>query len=201
MSKLQNYVRFTSDNPQLDFSFLYPGDWQVREIREASYDEVLILGPRNREDTHSLALTVRVTPTAEKGGQYNNVRELMAGYLAKSKRSAKFQEISQAHGYLAGVGATEVEISYMIPLPINTLNPKETPIVERRIFLKKGENFYEVMYRAVEEYYYQYLEAFKDMVQTFEFRDDTPQRVYRPLVMPTPAYAIREHPTEYETDP
>ena len=172
MTDLRNCVRFTSSNPNLDFFFLYSSDWQVREVKEANYDEVLILGPRNQENTYSLALTMRVTPTSEKGGQYTSLGELIADYLAKSKCSTRFQEISRTDGCLADVDTTEIEISYTIPLPINTLKPKETPIVERRIFLKKGDHFYEVMYRAVEEDYYQYLKAFKDVMRTFEFHDD-----------------------------
>jgi hypothetical protein len=200
MGELKNYVRFTSANPKLDFSFLYPGDWQVRESQGANYDEVFILGPRNRENTYSLALVVRVTPTARNGGQYANLEELITDYLVQSKRLAGFQKISRAQGYLAGVAATEVEISYTIPLPINTVNPKETRIVERRIFFNKGDNFYEVMLSAIEEDYYQYLGAFKDVVRTFEFRDDTTRRVYRPLVMPAPVQAVRESTTGYDVD-
>jgi hypothetical protein len=200
MSELSNYIRFTSANPRFNFSFLYPSDWQLREVTGADYDEVFILGPRNKENTYSLALAIRVTLSREKGGRYGSLEELIADHLARCQRSTGFQEISRAYGYLADVEATEIEIGYTIPLPINTLNPQKTPIVERRIFLKEGEYFYEVIYRAVKENYYQYLEAFKDVVRTFEFRYATAQRVYRPLVMPAPAYAVHEHPTEYRAD-
>jgi len=137
MSELKNYIRFISDNPKLDFSFLYPGDWQAREIKGSGYDEVSIIGPRNKEDTYSLGLTVSVIPTSEKGGQYANLSEFIADYLTKHRRSAKFSEISRATGSLAGVDATEIEIGYVMPLPINTVNPRATSIAERSIFLKR----------------------------------------------------------------
>jgi hypothetical protein len=98
------------------------------------------------------------------------------------------------------VKATEVETSYVIPLPINTVNPKDTLIVERRLFLKKDNCFYEVVFRAVEEDYYRYLEAFQNAIRTFEFRHDAVQAVYRPLVAPVPAYAVREPSVEYQAD-
>ena len=199
MSELKNYVRFTSDNPKLDFSFLYPGDWQLREVKGAGHDEVSILGPRNKEDTYSLGLTVSVLPAKGIGGQHTRLSEFIADYLTKNQRFAKFQEISRATGNLAGVDATEIEISYVMPLPINTVNPRATSIVERSIFLKKGDHFYEVTYGAVEEDYYEYLNVFKDMVRTFEFREDAYRRVYRPLVVPAPAPTIREGSTEYKT--
>lgn len=200
MSELKSYVRFASTNPKLDFTFLHPGNWQVREVKGAGYDEVSILGPRNRQETYNLALAVRVTPTRKQGGRHAGYAEFVSDFLAKCERLSGFQEILRARGHLAGVEATEIEISYMIPLPINTLNPQETRIVERRILLEKGEHFYEVMYRAVEEDYYRYLEAFKNVVRTFEFRDDTAQQVYRPLVTPMPAHTAYESSAEYETN-
>lgn len=198
MVELKNYVPFTSTNPKLDFLFLYPGDWQAREVGGADYNEVSILGPRNREGTFSLALMVRVVYTGDAVGQRDSLERLVQDYLAHSKRSPGFREISRAYGSLAGVSATEIEIGYTIPLPINNVNAKQTPIIERRIFLLRGSHFYEVMYSAVEEDYYRYLEAFKNLVRTFEFRDDATPYVYRPLVMPAPAPALRERPSEYE---
>jgi hypothetical protein len=200
MSELSKYIRFASTNPRFNFSFLYPSDWQLREVTGTDYDEVFILGPRNKANTYSLALAIRVTLSRESGGRYSSLGELIVDYLARCQSSTGFQEISRAYGYLADVEATEIEIGYTIPLPINNLNPQKTPIVERRIFFKKGEYFYEVIYRAVKEDYYQYLEAFRDVVRTFEFQYDTAQRVYRPLIMSAPAYAVHERPTGYQPD-
>jgi hypothetical protein len=152
------------------------------------------------EITNSLGLLVRVIPTSKKGGQFVSLGEYVADYLAKSKRLTGFRELSRTQGYLAGVRATEVETSYVMPLPVNTVNPKDTPIIERRIFLKKDHYFYEVVYRAVEEDYYRYLEAFKNAIRTFEFRHGAVQPAYRPLITPAPAYAVRELPVEYQAD-
>jgi hypothetical protein len=202
MSLVTNYIRFSSENPRFDFTFLYPVDWQALETKgkETDYDEVFILGPRNQEDTYSLGLRVLVKPAREEGGQYTNLEEVVVDYLSKHKRLTKYREISRSHGNLAGVEATEIEVGYTMPLPLNTINPKETPILERRIFLKKGDHFYEVIYTAAEEDYYGYLETFRDVVRTFEFRDGITRRVYRPLILPAPVQAIRESSTEYEAD-
>jgi hypothetical protein len=199
MNTPTTYTRFSSVNSQLGFSFLYPSDWQMREAGGTGYDEVSIIGPRNHDDTYSLGLNVRVTPV----GQQFSLDRILSNYLNKRRRYRNFREIFQARGRLIGAEAIEAETSHTMPLPINTLHPKETPIVERRIFLYRGGNLYEIMYQAVEEDYDEYLDVFKNVLQTFQFRDDTARRVYRhrPLVAPRAAQVVREEPSEYKSDP
>jgi len=122
-------------------------------------------------------------------------------YLRKNRRQQNFREVSRAWGTLVGVDAVEIEISYTFPLPINSVNAKETPIMERKIVFKKGAQFYELTYTAVAEDYYAYLESFRDAVSTFKFRREREEaRVFQPLVTLTPTYAVREKPEEYKTE-
>jgi hypothetical protein len=192
MDALQNYSRFTSANPKLDFSFLYPSDWPVREVQGKEYDEVFIRGPRNEENTYSLSLVVRVSTTN------SNLDTLIADYLERSKRLSKFRETSRATGTLAGAEAVEIEIGYIIPLPINSVNAKETPIIERTIFLRRGNRLYEIAYKGVEKDYHRYLEAFRNAARTFEFQEATGERAYWPVVTSAPAYAVHEQSTDYK---
>ena len=155
----------------------------------------------NRDDTHSLSISVHVFPAQEQKGKYATVAEVVEDYLRKNRRQQNFREVSRACGTLVGVDAVEIEISYTFPLPINSVNAKETPIVERRIVFKKGAQFYELTYTAVAEDYYAYLESFRDAVSTFKFQEEREQaRVFQPLVTLTPTYAVREEAEEYKTD-
>jgi hypothetical protein len=206
--KVRHRTAFTSTNPHLDFEFLYPAAWRVREFDRDGHSEVFILGPRNRDDTFSLTITVHVFPSQEQKGKFATVAEVVGAYLRKNRRLANFREISRAWGTLVGVDAVEIEISYTIPLLINDanaketpINAKETPIMERKIVFKKGSQFYELTYTAVAEDYYTYLESFRDAVSTFKFRSEREEaRVFQPLVTPTPAYAVREESEEYKTE-
>ena len=197
MSELKSYVRFTSDNPKLDFSFLYPGDWHLREVQGDGYDEVAILGPRDKADTYSLGVNVRVISTGRKGGPAN-LDEAVTDYRTRNKKSTRFQETLQTRGNLAGLDAIEIEASYALPLPINTIRAKETPIIERRIFFEKGGSVYEIIYRAIEQDYYEYLDAFKDIVRTFRLRADVNRRMHQPLVAPSSIPMAREDSTDYQ---
>lgn len=201
MAKGESYAKFISANPKFDFSFLYPAGWKVREIEEKDYSEVFIAGPRNEADTFTLSLIVSVIPAQEKGGEFSTLKEVMSAYLARYQPSADFREMSRAWGTLVGVEAVEIEISYTFPLPINNVNAKETPIMERKLIFKKDAQFYELAYTAVAEDYYIYLESFKDAVRTFKFRREREEaRVFQPLVTLVPTYAVREKSEEYKTD-
>ena len=197
----QQRTAFTSTNPRLDFKFLYPGAWQVRGFDQEGHSGVFILGPGNRDDTFSLTITVHVFPAWERKGKFATVAEVVEDYLRKSRRLVNFREISHARGTLVGVDAVEIEISYTIPLPINNVNAKETPIIERKNVFKKGPQFYELAYTAVAEDYYAYLESFRDAVSTFKFRREKEAvRVFQPLVTLTPTYAVREKSEQYKAE-
>lgn len=199
--KVGHRVAFTSKNPHLDFEFLYPAAWQVREFDRDGHSGVFILGPRNRDDTLSLSITVHVFPACERKGKFATVAEVVEDYLRKSRQLANFGEISRAQGTIVGVDAVEIEIGYSIPLPINDVNAKETPVMERKIVFKKGPQFYDLAYTAVTGDYYAYLESFSDAVSTFKFRREREETgVFQPLVTLTPSYAVREKPEKYETE-
>jgi len=197
----QQRTAFTSTNPRLDFKFLYPGAWQVREFERDGHSAVFVIGPRDQDDTFSLTMTVHVFPAWEREGKFASVAEVVEDYLRKSRQLANFCEISLARGDLVGVDAVEIEISYSIPLPINSVDAKDTSIMERKIVLKKGAQFYELAYATVAEDYYAYLESFRDAVSTFKFRREREEaRVFQPLVTLTPTYAVREKSEDYETE-
>ncbi|MFQ5594369.1 MAG: hypothetical protein ACE5HA_09490 [Anaerolineae bacterium] len=196
---VRRYVAFSSSNPRFSFTFLYPEAWGVKIFEDEGHGEVFILGPRNDANTYSLALAVHVFPAEEEGGKHVTLSQVMADRLERSKGLTGFRVISKARGSLAGVNALEFEVSYSIPLLVGGMRVEDTPIVERRILLKQAGRFCELMYRAVEEDYYTYLESFKDVVQTFKFQEDRAARAYRPLVQ-TPAHVIGEEPGSYETD-
>ena len=190
----QQRTAFTSTNPRLDFKFLYPGAWQVREFDQEGHSGVFILGPRNRDDTFSLTITVHVFPAWEQEGKFTTVAEVVEDYLRKNRQLANFREISRAQGAFVGVDAVEIEVGYSIPLPINDVNAKETPIMERKIMFKKGPQFYDLAYTAVAEDYYAYLESFRFG------REREEARAFQPLVTLTPTYAVREETEGYKAE-
>lgn len=113
MDAPNEYRRFESANPKLDFSFLYPADWQIKEIEEKTYSEAFVRGPRNQTDTLNAGITVTVVPTREAGGEFATVEEALADYVARSQKLADWRELSRTSGSFLSYPAVEVTISYI----------------------------------------------------------------------------------------
>ncbi len=198
--EIHRYVPFSSTRPRLAFTFLHPENWQVKVFEGNGHGEVFILGPRNDADTYSVAFAVHVFPAEEQGGKYAALDQVVADRLERNRGLPSFRVISRARGRLTGADASEFEVSYSASLQAPDQSARETPIVERRIILKRAGRFYEFIYRASEEDYHAYLEAFKDAVRTFEFRDEVARQEFYPMVMPEPVLVIREEADEYSAE-
>ncbi len=173
-----SYVPFTSTNARLDFRFLYPADWQARETAGEGYDEVFILGPRNEESTYSAALVARVSRLHSPA----TIETLAETVVQRRQGTSGFRLISQTRGALEGVPAVETEITYTIPLPIRSVRAQPTPVMERRIILKRTDRLYELIYGAAASDYHRFLEAFRTAVRTFVFREEGEEWGRRPLL-------------------
>lgn len=182
MTDPKTYVPFSSPNARLDFTFLYPSDWRLRETHGEGYEEAFILGPPNELGTYSAALVVRVSALRSTSEPSPPVDMLAQAYLSRNQRAAGFHLLSQTNGVLAGVDAIEIEVGYTIPLPVRTAHPAQTPILERRIMLKKAGYLYELIYRTAASDYDRHLEAFRHLARTFEFTDAGADLRRRPLV-------------------
>ncbi len=191
----KGYVPFQSSQPRIPCTFLYPVGWDVREIVEDGYVEIFILGPISRAGTYSTTLSVGVTRTA---GQ--TPLEAANALVSKYRAAFKAQERGPFSATVAGRPAVEVEIAYSMLLPLNSLDAKQTPIRERRIFFEEDDQLYEVDYTAPEEDYETWLGAFRTLVQTFVFPEEPIKRVpYRPIITAAPQY-VSEDTMEYGSD-
>jgi len=196
--EIRYYAAFTSTNPRLRFAFHYPSDWQVREFDEEGYDEVLILGPRDRENTCNLALLVSVTPGKAQGGRFATLEEMVVNRLNRSQRLTEFKVLSRVKGELASAEAVELMVSYNVPL-LRTGTRQEIPLMERWIVAARKGWFYELIYRVTAEDYYTYLDAFRTLVRTFEFVDERQDaNIFYPLVTQSPTDALGEEQAGYE---
>lgn len=193
------YTLFTSSNPQFDFSFLYPQDWELKEIEGKGYDEVFLQGPMSASSKYGLSFVLRVVPTKARGGKYSTANQLVDDYLNRVKEFANFKQLSKARGEFAAFEAVEFVVSYSMPLPLNTLTAEETTILERRIVVKRGPFFYVLIYSGTESDYHASLSSFEYMARTFQFSTDGVEemRAFRPLVSPASPLVVREKGENY----
>ena len=187
------YTTFTSTDPKLNFTFLYPSTWQATEFKEKEYSQVLVHGPRNKEDTYTTAFVMTVASAGTM-----SLDDKVSDYLGKASKAREFRLVSQARGILASVQATELLIEYKMRLPLHSVHPIDTTLMERRIIMKRDGDFYELGYRTVGGDYRAHLQAFEHAVQTFRFVGGD-ARAFRPLVIPAPELVAAEKQAEYTT--
>ena len=85
-------------------------------------------------------------------------------------------------------------------LPLYSVKAKQTTIREDRVFVKQGDQLYELIYAAPEEDYETWLGAFRALVESFAFLEEPVSRVsYRPVITAAPQY-VREDTMEYGDD-
>jgi hypothetical protein len=188
-------LSFQSSQSRIPCTFLYPAGWDIREIVEDGYVEIFILGPVSRAGSYSTSLSVGVTRAA---GQ--TPLEAANTLISKYRVAFKARERGPFSVTVAGRPAVEVEIVYSMLLPLNSLNAKQTPIRERRIFLEESNQLYQLDYTAPEEDYETWLGAFHTLVESFAFPEKpTDMLSYHPVATAVPQ-PVREESPGYEAE-
>ena len=183
MGKIQNYRKYESSHSNWPLAFLYPENWTVRELVERGSIEIFIAGPRDETG----AAVASITVLGEKGKD-KPLKQYVEDYINRFRSLNGFNLIARTEGSLNGYEAEEVEITYTMPLPLESINARPTPIRERRIFFKKGECLYELIYSAAEENYFTYLFAFQTLVRTLSTGKQ--EESYYPLILSLPSVKV-----------
>jgi len=189
----RSYTRYQSGEPHIQYTFLYPADWKVREIVEDGYVGTYIAGPRNQAGTYSVSFAVGVTRAADQ-----TLAETATELLAKYRSAFNCEELGPFSTTVADVPAVEVEVAYWMPLPLNSIHPQRTVIRERNIFFRRGDQLYELRYAAQEEDYDTWLGDFHTLLESFAFPEE-PVDVPYPSVEAAVPQPVREESPEYET--
>ncbi len=191
----RDYIMFQPVRPKRPYTFLYPADWEPREIVQDGFTEVFIAGPLSREGTYTVSFSVRVsTAPAE------TTEGAATDYLSRYRSASSFREIGQKHIRVARDPAIEVRIAYTMSLPLYSVKAKQTTICEDRVFVKQGNQLCELIYAAPAEDYETWLGAFRTLVESFTFLEEPADRVsYHPVATAVPQH-MREESSGYEAE-
>lgn len=162
----KDYISYRIERPDVLCQFPYPANWRAREIAEEGSLEVFIAGPRNRAGTYTTYFAVRISPTMEQTPE-----EAAADLLSRYHVFSGFRELGKTSGLVAGCPSVEIEFTYRMLLPLDSIAPQWTPIRQRHIFLKRGDQLLELCYAAPEEDYPTWLDAFHRLVQGLTLGD------------------------------
>lgn len=159
----------------LPLTFEYPSHWIAgeEEGRDAAYQQVIVLGPRNLLDTYSAGLTIRLLPSKERGGTYASLEELTQWRRTQEARSEISEVLRDQPRELLGLRGIELEFRTSLDLA-----PKErggpmipTAIRTRMVLLAQADRFIELVYTADALDYARYVPVFERLLESIRWQE------------------------------
>lgn len=159
----ENYTSFESWQDKKFFGFRYPADWTLRENLdlEKGHREFFIICPEASPLTNlffGLWLSWKTEQTAEKAAE-----DLFQNY----RKGFKAVELNHTSKDVDGNSAIEIEFSFDMRLPLNSVDAKLTKIHARHIFIKRGEQLFELRFTPIEEDYNKWVHCFDIFANSF----------------------------------
>jgi len=149
-------------------SFEVPENWQVSEEQGRQYKQVLLLGPRNVQDTYNAGVVVRVMPSRSRGGEYDTLQDLLAWRRTQHTRSASSAVLAEQPVTVAGLEGVELRYQYDAKLPRggHPQGAVPTTIKGHSILLAHGGQLVELEYSASAEDFHPYHQAFSHLIDS-----------------------------------
>lgn len=139
-------ISYETESPLPYIYFEYPENWEVNQVTGKGYKEIMILGPRNIEDTFNIAMVVRFTPLSQDNldlrlvaENYIERRRKLPGFLLKSRFTTK----------VGGFEAEFIEVIFLSPKSLETPKPDLMEIYEKRILLINKGILFEIIFTGV----------------------------------------------------
>ena len=161
-----NTAIFRTTPPYPPASFEYPDSWKVVESAGEGYKDVTVMGPRNADDTFSLALAIRFT---ELPSPRADLKDIADGYIARRSKLQGFVLVSRSRLEINSREAESIEISYLFPKSLDRLDSGTMKICERRILFIRDGSQYEIIYSATESDFLQYGETAQAVIRSLKF--------------------------------
>jgi len=168
---IKEYTKY--ENSRYHFSFKYPKNWRLSETegRKSFIYIIHILGPRDKEDTHSTSLAVHVFPTKKIGGRWDTIYELGVWFgNTLPKYYSEPKEALNRETTLGNLKAREWEFSHAIFPAMFDLPPPSDPSAKTRfVITKRGPYLYLIEYQGLVEDYEKYFKAYERAKKSFRF--------------------------------
>jgi len=176
-SDSQSYIRWRGDKEPLHVSFDVPEGWRLAldRGRIERFEQVLVKGPRNADDTYSALLVVRATPSASKGGKFAGAREFAADY--RRHLYTGHSVVADRASRVAGEPAIDLTVAYVVP-PLRVkpargepLKPIPVPVQSRTVFFERGGWIYELILSSDRREFAAHAPNFERLAESFRFGD------------------------------
>ena len=168
---LEAFVPYRGRRFSVPFTFDYPRNWVAgeEEGRSEPYQQIVILGPRNAQDTYSAGLTIRILPTRAAGGSYADLSELAQWRRSQHAQTKDAVILKEQMAHVGGLSGTELEVESHAALPPRALEQHRTTLRTHLVMLAKGDRLYEFSYSADAHDYPRYHSAFDRLLRSLRF--------------------------------
>ena len=162
------FKRYVPTRFTVPISFEVPDNWSLREEQGRSYQQVMLLGPRNTQDTYNAGLVVRVLLTRSSGGEYDTLEDLLAWRRTQYTRSASSSIRVEQPIAVAGLQGVELRYEHHARLPKggSAQGAFPTTIKGHTVLVSYGGQLLELEYSAEAEDFYRYHEAFRHLLES-----------------------------------
>lgn len=176
VEELSRYDRFGGLAGILPASFEYPKDWRILpgETDEGvPYTQILILGPRNLDNTFTSTLVIRRSPAAAAGGTDADSRALLERY--KRELFNDSQVVREITRQVGGRQAVDLTVTYTIPAPAHhdrSILRQPIRVYVRTVYLDEAGHIYEIVYTSDERNFPAYQDNFEHLLESLRFSAD-----------------------------
>lgn len=165
-------IQYTSYQGE-QFSFAYPGDWNLRESKGSTerYFQAHVFGKPEKESKWRPSVTVTVYPKKEAGGSFATLDEFFRDYVEKTRGLKGFNLIEEKITSLpAGLTAKDIQMDFIFHLPLYDVNAKDVLMKERTLFFEKETNLFVVSYKNLSKEFTKSHPAFRRVLASLKVK-------------------------------
>jgi hypothetical protein len=159
---------FEGTNPPFNFVFEFPGSWEAKEIRLAgAFNMAQVLGPQDKRTKFIPGIYIKIKES--KGGDLSS--KFSETLLKKEGQLRGFKKLHEGSIVIAGINGQHLGYRYILPLPMRSMNAKDTVVRREEVLVENGGKSYQFSFWATEEQFKADQVVFKHALKTFKFKE------------------------------
>lgn len=165
------YEKYSSKNPELNFTIDYISGWSHRE-QIGSYKSFVQVGfyePITKDKKLLAMMVVTVEDSSKLGFSPKTLDGMLSDIIRKRMMFDSAKVLSKTAKQVCGERAIDIELSYKALDSFEGLNAKIVPMKERAVIFKKKDKFYTIRYVDLSGDFDKYSKAFGHIVKSIKF--------------------------------
>lgn len=159
-------LTYKTKKPLPEISFQYSTIWKIIQSDGKGYKEITLLGPRNNEDTFSLAVVIRFNNLAQSN---TNIDLISNNVISKRMKLPGFVLNNKNDLTIDGITGKVIELCFLSPKTLDKHSPEMMKIFEKRFFFLVKKFLIEIIYTGTHDVYSNYLDEVNKLISSIKF--------------------------------